>query len=352
MKQPTRFVVPRALSRVPAGLAASGLLLLALTTAGARAEQPLRETKPAEAEAKAGEAKAPEGEVIERIVAVVNGDPLLLSELRTRAAPFLARVMQAPEMQRMALMQQLYGDLLTQLIDERLLEQEARKLSISITSTDVERAITNVQRQSGLKDPEFWDAVRGQGFQPDQYKSDVRRQLVRLKVINQKVRSRINITEDDVRRRYDEQLRGARKAAKFDVAHVFLAVEGDSVTKLSLARAKADALKATLTPENFDAAMSEYGGGNLGLVSQGDLPEALATALMALEPGQISEPVRGPSGLHIFLLRDRKEGESSIGAYETVKQSIFGELLDKAMAKQELAYLNELRKQSLISRRL
>jgi peptidyl-prolyl cis-trans isomerase SurA len=321
-----------------------------LASAPARAEQESGDKKAVQA--KAAEGKAAEGEVIERIVAVVNGDPLLLSELRTRAAPFLARVMQAPEMQRMTLMQQLYGDLLTQLIDERLLEQESRKLSISITSTDVERAIANVQRQSGLKDPEFWEAVRGQGFQPEQYKSDVRRQLVRLKVINQKVRSRINITEDDVRRRYDEQLRSARKSAKFDVAHVFLAVEGDSVTKLSLARAKADALKATLTPENFDAAMSEYGGGNLGWVSQSDLPEVLATALIALEPGQISEPVRGPSGLHIFLLRDRKEGESSIGSYEQVKQSIFGELLDKAMAKQEHAYLNELRKQSLISRRL
>jgi len=329
-------------------LAVSSLLLLDLLGASslvpqrARAEQPVSEDK----------ATPAEGEVIERIVGVVNGDPLLLSELRTRAAPFLARVMQAPEMQRMQLMQQLYGDLLTQLVDERLLEQEARKLSISITSVDVDRAITNVQRQSGLKDAEFWDAVRGQGFQPDQYKGDVRRQLVRLKVINQKVRSRINITEDDVRRQYDSQLRSARKSAKFDVAHIFIAVEGDSVTKLSQARAQADTLKARLTPENFDTAMKEYGGGDLGLVSQGDLPEALASVLIGLEPGQISEPVRGPSGLHIFLLRGRQEGESAIGAFEQVKQNIFSELLDKAMAKQELAFLAELRKQSLISRRL
>ena len=301
---------------------------------------------------RAEQALKPEGEVIERVVAVVNGDPLLLSELRTRAAPFLARVMQAPEMQRMALMQQLYADLLTQLIDERLLEQEARKLSISITSTDVERAIQNVQRQSGLKDAEFWDAVRAQGFQPEQYKGDVRRQLVRLKVINQKVRSRINITEDDVRRRFDEQLRTARKSATFHVQHVFLAVEDDSVTKLSAARQQADKLRAALAPENFGAAMSEFGGGDLGWVHQGDLPEVLASTLIALEPGQISEPVRGPGGLHIFHLLERKEGESSIGSFEQVKQGIFSELLDKAMAKQELAFLAELRKQSLISRRL
>lgn len=292
-------------------------------------------------------------EVIERVVAVVNGDPLLLSELRTRAAPFLARVMQAPEMQRMALMQQLYGELLTQLIDERLLEQEARKLSLSVTGSDVDRAIQNVQRQSGLEESAFWEAVRGQGFTPEQYKSDVRRQLIRLKVINQKVRSRVNITEDDVRRRYEEQLRGARKAASFHVAHVFLAVEGDSVRKLAEVRSRAEALKAKLTPENFDEAMAEHGGGDLGWVSQGDLPEALSSALIALEPGQISEPVRGPSGIHIFLLRERKEGgAASVGSYEQVKQNLFSELLDKAMAKQEVAFLQELRKQSLISRRL
>ncbi|MET0285383.1 MAG: SurA N-terminal domain-containing protein [Polyangiales bacterium] len=292
------------------------------------------------------------GEVIERVVAVVNGDPLLLSELRTRAAPFLARVMQAPEMQRMSLMQQLYGDLLTQLVDERLLEQEARKLSISITSVDVERAIQNVQRQSGLKDAEFWEAVRGQGFQPENYKADVRRQLVRLKVINQKVRSRINITEDDVRRRYDDQLRVARKSAEFNVSHIFIAVEGDSVSKLAQARTEAEALKAELTPDNFPDAMREHGGGDLGWVSQGDLPEVLATSLISLEPGEISEPVRGPGGLHIFLLKERKEGEASIGSYEQVKQNIFSELLDKAMVRQEAAFLEELRKQSLISRRL
>ena len=306
---------------------------------------------PARAEQQA-RANAAKGEVIERIVAVINGDPMLLSELRTRAAPFLARVMQAPETQRMALMQQLYGDLLTQLIDERLLEQEARKLSISITGTDVERAIQNVQRQSGLKDAEFWEAVRGQGFSTEQYKSDVRRQLVRLKVMNQKVRSRVNITEDDVRRRYDEQLRKARKSAKFDTAHVFLAVEGDSIAKLSQVRAKAEKLKTELTPENFDAMAREHGGGSLGWVSQQDLPEVLAQTLIALEPGQISEPVRGPAGIHIFLLRERKEGETSIGSYEEVKQSIFSELLEGAMARQEVAYLAELRKQSLVSRRL
>lgn len=292
------------------------------------------------------------GEVIERIVAIVNGEPLLLSELRTRAAPFLKRVMQAPEMQRMALLQQLYGELLTQLIDERLLEQEARKLSVTVLSGDVDRAIENVQRQNNMSDADFWDAVAAQGFSREQYRGDVRRQLLRLKVINQKVRTRINVTEDDVRRKYEETLRAAKRSAMFEVAHVFLPVESDSVAKLAHARSKAEALRAGLTVETFPDAMQEHGGGELGWVSQGDLPDVLSDALLSLEPGQISQPVRGPSGLHIFLLRDRKLGEENVGNYEQVKAELYREMVDQAMAKQEVAYLSTLRKQSLITRRL
>jgi peptidyl-prolyl cis-trans isomerase SurA len=294
----------------------------------------------------------PEGEVIERIVAIVNGEPLLLSELRTRATPFLPRLMQAPELQRMTLMEQLYDELLTQLIDERLLEQEARKLSVSVTSSDIDRAIENVQRGSGLKEDEFWNAVANQGFTRDQYRADVRRQLLRLKVVNQKVRTRVNITEEDVRRRYEEMLRGARRAAEFHVAHVFIPVEESTATKLAVARQRAEQIRGGLTPQNFEERMGEIGGGDLGWVQQADLPESLADALISLEPGQIGEPVRGPAGYHIFMLRDRREGEQSIGSYDQVKNDLYRDMLDQAMAKQEIAYLSELRKQSLISRRL
>jgi peptidyl-prolyl cis-trans isomerase SurA len=292
------------------------------------------------------------GEVIERVVGVVNGEPLLMSELRTRATPFLPRLMQAPEAQRMDLMEQLYDELLTQLIDERLLEQEARKLSITIGSADVDRAVDNVQRQSGLEGAEFWEAVRGQGFTPEQYKSDVRRQLLRLKVVNQKVRSRINLTEEDVRRRYDEMLRQARRSAQFNVTNVFLPADTESATDFAKVRSEAEALKKTLTPQTFDAAVEKHGGGDLGWVSQKDLPESLAEALLSLEPGQISEPIRGPKGLHIFLLRERKEGAAAIGSYDQLKNDLYRDMVDQSLAKQEAAYLEELRKQSLITRRL
>ena len=85
------------------------------------------------------------------------------------------------------------------MIDEELIQQSARDLQLRVTNADVDRAIDNVRTQSGLSEDEFWDAVRAQGFAEAQYRGDVRRQLLRLKVLNNRARSRINVTEEDVK---------------------------------------------------------------------------------------------------------------------------------------------------------
>lgn len=301
----------------------------------------------------AAHAEEVRGEVVERVVATVNGEALFLSELRGRAAPFLQRLMEAPEEQRPSLVAQLYGDLLTQLIDESLIEQESRDMQVQVSSDDVQRAIDNVKRQSGMDEDEFWDAVAGQGFTQARYRADVRRQLVRLRVINQKVRARINLTEVDVRRRYDQMVRKARLKARFHVAHIFLPVQQATATTMAAARKQADRIRGGVSDvATFEKAMADEGGGDLGWLTQGDLSPELEDALLELEPGEISAPVRGPAGLHIFLLRERQEGEQTVGPYEQLRGDLYRQMLDAAMAKQEAVYLRELRKRSLIDRRI
>ncbi len=299
-------------------------------------------------------ARSAHADVIERVVAVVNDDAIFLSDLRRRAAPFLPRVMNAPsEMQRMGRLSQLYQQLLDQLVDETLFQQAARRLQVRVTAEDVDRAIANVQRASGLSEEDFWNAVREQGFTESQYRQDVRRQLVRLKVINQRVRGRVNISEHDVQQRYAVVVREARGALRFRAAHVFLPVaEGVSAAEVAAVRARAVEIRTGLTSETFPAAMAQYGGGDLGELRQEDLPEALSAALVAMEPGQISEPVRGPAGFHILLLEARQAAEHAIPSYEAARTAIHRELLEAAMGRQEQLFLQELRRDAVVQRRM
>lgn len=297
--------------------------------------------------AAAGVARA---EVIERVVAVVNDDAILLSDLRRRAAPMLEVALADAEtrVERTTRLKALYRRIIDQLIDEQLVEQAARKMHTTVGSREVDQAIENVRRQNNMSEEQFWQAVEAQGFTEKQYKSDVRKQLLRLKVVNQRVRSRVNITEDVVRDAYDDRVRSARRSQRFRAAHVFTPLSSDaSATEVAKALAGARQLRSTLTADNFDA-HAEQSGGDLGWLDQGDLPPVLEDALLGLSVGEISEPVRGPAGIHIFLVRERQQGDAAIPSFDEARADIQRELLDQAMTKQEKLFITGLRRDAIV----
>lgn len=295
-----------------------------------------------------------EAEVIERIVAIVNEQAIFLSELRRRASPFLPQVMTAgSEAERIARLDQLYSELLGRLVEEELFRQAASRMGVRVTQDDIDRAIKNMQAQSGLADDQFWEAVRGQGFTEAQYRQDLRAQLLRLKVLNQRVRGRVNITEDEVRRRYDQLLRDANRKLRFRASHCFFAVEPSAgATEVAQVRARAEKARAGLTQDAFEGCIGTHGGGDLGWLSQGDLPEELEQTLLTLGPGEIGQPVRGPAGYHVFLVHERERGDANLPTFERAKEELFRQMLDRAMARQEQLFLDELRRDASIKTRL
>lgn len=292
-------------------------------------------------------------DVIEQVVATVNDEAIFLSDLRQQAIPFLPRVMSAAtQEERMTGLRTLYQEILTKLIDQELIEQAAREMQVRVTSRDVERAVLNVIRQNGLSEEEFWEAVRGQGFTEAQYRSDVRKQLLRLKVINQRVRGRVNITETDVRRRYEQRLRQANRSVRFRTSHLFLSLpENASATDVASVREEAEEIREELTAENFADMVAEYGGGELGWLSQGDLPEVLEGELLTLEDQEISDPVQGERGFHIFFLHERERGGSDMPDFDQVKDQLYRQMMERAMVRQEENFLRELRRDAIITRK-
>lgn len=293
-------------------------------------------------------------DVLERVVAVVDDEPIFLSELRRRATPFIPRLAQFPPEQRGEALEELYRQLLEGLIDEELVRKAARDLDVRVTNGDVQRALDNVRNQNGLTEEEFWEALRGQGYTRASYRSDLRSQLLRLKVLNQRVRTRVNITEADVRRRYDQRLRNANRELRFEASQIFFALPtGATATELRSIRELAAEVAASATDEETFAELAEeYGGGSLGWLRQGDLPERLETVLLALQPGEVSEPVRSIRGFHVFLLHGRERGGEGIPPFDEVKEQIFQQMMSTAMERQERLFIQELRREAIIDVRL
>lgn len=293
-------------------------------------------------------------DIVERVVATVNDDAILLSELRFRAAPFLPGLVQNnDESSRLQELQQLYRQILEQLIDDELLRQAAQRMQVTVTAAEVQRAIDTVRQQNRLQEAEFWRVVGEQGFSQAGYRADVRRQLLRLKVVNQRVRTRVNISEEDVRRAYDERARKTNRQYRFRASHIFFPVAMEATaTEVAQVRRQAQQVRASVNAQNFAQEAQRLGGGELGWLKQGDLPAPLEQVLLALDPGQCSDTVRGPQGFHILLLHEREQGEGQAQKYEQQKEEIQRSLLEAAMTKQEKAFLEELRRGATISKRL
>ncbi len=298
-------------------------------------------------------ANSASADVVERVVATVNNQAIFLSDLRKRAVPFLPQVADAAtETERMSRLKDLYEELLTVLIDEQLIRQLATSSGIRVTDADVDNAIENIRLQNNMTEDQFKEAIDSQGFTYAQYRKDLKRQLIRLKVMNERVRSRVNVTEEEVRARYEQRARGEGNEVRFRVSHLVVPVaEGASAIQVAAKRQEAESLRAVLTPENFNARAAQLGGGELGWITQGDLPEDLERALVPLGPGEISRPVRGGTGFHIFFLQDRQVG-SDFPSYEEMKQELYREMLDSAMLRQEKIFLEEMRRKAVINRML
>jgi peptidyl-prolyl cis-trans isomerase SurA len=295
--------------------------------------------------------RATASDAVERVVAIVDEDAILLSDLRQQAAPYLEQALaDAPtDAQRKERLQSLYKQLLDQMVNQKLVQQAANEMRITVTKTEVDQAIDKVRQQNNLDEKAFWEAVSSQGYTPEQYREDIRKQLVSLKVTNQRVRSRSNVTDEEVRERYEQNVRQARRALRFHASHIYFALSPSaSATEVKNVRQQADALRAQLSTGNFDAAVEKFGGGDLGWLNQGDLPSPLEQALLNLEVHDISQPVRGPSGIHIFMLRERQSGAENIPPFEKVKESIQQKLMEEVMSRQQKLFFEQMRRKAII----
>ena len=138
-------------------------------------------------------ARAPRAEpsrVVERVVAVVDDQPILASELVRRAAPHeraLAR-RELPAWQLAPLRRALRRETLRRLVEERLILAEARARSTSVSEAEIDRALETIAEQNGLDRSELEASVEVHGWTQAEYRRELRTQILEGKLLAPRVR--------------------------------------------------------------------------------------------------------------------------------------------------------------------
>ncbi len=299
-----------------------------------------------------------EAKVVERIVAVVNEDILLQSELNERIRPLLPQLQQIPDATtRQQRLDELRRQMLNMMIDEELIKQEAHKLKITVSDKDLELAVADVMRKNNLTREQLDSALRQEGKDILSYKETILRpQLLRLRVLNIQVRSRIMVGDEEIRAHYQKNLRALGVETKVRANHLFVALpleataaqiaERKRFAKSLVEKIKAGASFAEMARKYSEDSVTRQEGGDLGYFGRGTLPASIEEVVFAMKKGEIRGPMLAERGFHLIQLVDKKE--SMARSINEVKDELREQIYMQKMEKATTAWLAEVRKRSHI----
>jgi len=257
-------------------------------------------------------------EVVNRIVATIDGEPVTLFELhafadqvRQRAATAGAGAAgggtdgQPPTDDRA---------ILDELVLDKILHKQIQEQGVAASDQQIDAYIASIKERNKLDDASLRQALAQQGLSWEQYRAQVRTDIERAALINKEIRNKVNVSPEEVERYYKEHLTDYGTPEKAHVRLLSLLVPSDATPEQKAAiRAQADALrKEAASGKDFAKLAQEHsqgpgaaGGGDIGEVARGQMQGEFEKAAFALKPGEVSEVIETASGYHILKLEQR-----------------------------------------------
>jgi peptidyl-prolyl cis-trans isomerase SurA len=257
-------------------------------------------------------------EVVDRIVAIVNDDIVHLVELNKAASPFEEEIRNKKFFtdRENEEIYKIRMDVLNNLIDEKLADQEIRNSGIFVDEREIDNAIEQVKAMNYYSDEALRNALMASGVSMDEYRDEIKRQILRNKLVNIKVKSKIIITETDIKTYYDNHPEKYASKKKYLLSNILMAypVTMDAVSKQAVYfrmegvfRQLDEGNSFQEIAKNSSEAMNASDGGRLGLFSLDELTENIAEAIRDLNAGEVSLITETDQGYQIFLVENIEE---------------------------------------------
>jgi peptidyl-prolyl cis-trans isomerase SurA len=300
--------------------------------------------------------------IVERVVAVVGDRAILLSELLERARPFQMQVYgTVPEgASRNAALSQLYRQLVERLVDEELQGREAARANITVSAEEIQSALERVAKQNDVSVEQLLEEAQKNGLGVADYRQEIRRQLLDAKMLNLRIQGRMRIGEDDMRNAYKRIAQEERKKLDFRAAWIRFqippgsgpagaAAQRDAAARV-VARARAGADFGELARTYSSDPATRDQGGLLAPMRPGELPQEVDAALLAMEVGDVSAPLRLGDAWMVLKLVER--GDSKLPEYDKAKPQLQTRVYAEKMDAARRQWLDGLRKRTHVDIRL
>jgi peptidyl-prolyl cis-trans isomerase SurA len=248
-----------------------------------------------------------------RVVARVNDDAISDFELNQRVILAIRTTNQtdSPELR-----QRLSPQILRQMIDERLQIQDAKKLGLRATDTEVAQRVGEIERAAGLAPGQFKQYLQGIGVPYEVAALQLESTIAWLKIVRRKVRAQVDVSDAEI----DEAMARMRANIGKTETHVGeIFIPADRPDQVEEARRSAERISEQLKrgapflslAQQFSHGATAQSGGDLGWVLPGSLDPALEAALEKAPLRGTTDPVRTSAGWHILYVAERRNFNSA-----------------------------------------
>ena len=283
-------------------------------------------------------------QAVEQVVATVNGNPILESQIQ-RA---LGKKANTEANRRLAL---------DSIIDDMLVQKAIKESGVKVTAAQLDKIVRNIAAQNGLTYGQLLDALDYQGISLEQFKANITNQIVMSEVRNRSIGKNIDVTREQVEELSKQMLQQAKSsgnekavtATQYKVRHILVKLNpllNDAQAKAQLTQVRSDIISGKTTfaeaaKNNSKDFLSGANGGDLGFAFPENYVPEFAKAVKTTKQGTISAPFKTEFGWHILEVTDTRQGDVTEEAF---RQKAYEKLVNQQLQEDAKDWVKALRK--------
>ena len=294
---------------------------------------------------------ATQGDLLDRVVAIVNDGVVLNSDLDAQLDIVSERLRQ----QKLELPPQnvLRQQVLERLVLQEIEMQRASHAGVKVSDEMLNAALQDVAKRNNLTLTQLPEELKKQGVDYAEYREEIRKEMM-LQLLRQRdVLQHISVTPREIDQFLDRQAKAPSERNEYNVSHILIAVgqEASPAQQEAAGKRAQEVYERAKSGEDFAKLAVAYSnsqtaleGGALGWRKGSELPTFLADIIAKLKPGEVGEPLRTPTGYHIIRLNEVRGGSQTAVENQVHVRHILmktNELADDATVRGKLEALRE-----------
>jgi peptidyl-prolyl cis-trans isomerase SurA len=296
-------------------------------------------------------------EIIDRIVAIVNDEIITLSEIKRMSALMMNNAAAGTSGMNKNQMQEMASQVLGQLIEKKLIAQEAKKQNIQVSEDELNDTVNVILERNKIDLSQLEEALKKEGTTLEQYLEVLRSEILQNQIVGKEIQSRITITDKDIEEYYNRKIKPNEKPGeKVRIQQILLRITPNNTPENieTLWQQLEEIREKILSGQSFGQLAVQYSqgpsasqGGDLGYFSRGELLPSIEEAAFGMEKDQISQVIKTAVGLHLIKILDKQTGQEKEG-WKSRKREIEDILFRQEVDKRYKEWMEELKKNAFI----